>query len=478
MLASSKALLTFLCLVCTFFLYVHDHFSRSPNDYVVAPSTKSEEIIIDSQTSTQQIALSSNKTSAHADIVLENNTHTSDVFEEKRSRILQATMMFGDKYIGVNERTLQSHVDHAKRWGYGDHILRREIVGAGQWDKFIFSKILHVLNLIIGELKRPKEERAEWVMLVSHMSLLSVYTNTRECRWYDADTLILNPNIQWELFLPPDTFPDINFIATKNVDGFNAGLFFFRVDDWSVEILSDAYSLRRLRPEIEISGNIEQNALKYLLGQDEHKKHILYQPQLWYNGLKGNSRAETEINEGDMLVHFAGINHDNEEEMKSELMSQWFAKIEQHPERWQVPLEKTKYPREIEAFWRMYKQGKEMLDTVPVRPESQSGPDQEVKRARDELKWAVEELAFDAAHLKKCMDDMVHALKAADNPQVVAGSDVRADQQASGSVEEHRKPAVGNQDHSLNTQEQLATGTDVKTETSEVSHRFKTDQVK
>ena len=164
MLGSSKALLTSLCLVCTFFLYVHDHISRSPDDYVIAPSTTSEEVIVDSQTSTPQSALSSKNTSAHAVLIPDAKNHTSDVSEEKRSRILQATMMFGNKYTGLNERTLQSHVDHAKRWGYGDHILRREIVGAGQWDKFIFSKILHVLNLIIGELKRPKEERAEWVM--------------------------------------------------------------------------------------------------------------------------------------------------------------------------------------------------------------------------------------------------------------------------------------------------------------------------
>lgn len=164
MLGSSKALLTLLCLVCTFFLYVHDHFSRTPNDYDLEPTTKSEEIIVDSQTSTPPISLPSNQTSAQADIVLDAKHQTNYVSEEKRPRILQATMMFGNKYVGVNGRTLQSHVDHAIRWGYGNHILRREIVGAGQWDKFIFSKILHVLNLIIGELKRPKEERAEWVM--------------------------------------------------------------------------------------------------------------------------------------------------------------------------------------------------------------------------------------------------------------------------------------------------------------------------
>lgn len=164
MLASSKSLLTFICLVCTYFLYTHDHFTTSPNDLAIAPSATSEAIVFDSQPSTPQISSSSSNHSAPADLVPETTNHTSDVSEEKRPRILQATMMFGDKYIGLNERTLQSHVDHAKRWGYGDHLLRREIVGAGQWDKFIFSKLLHMLNLIMEELKRPREEQAEWVV--------------------------------------------------------------------------------------------------------------------------------------------------------------------------------------------------------------------------------------------------------------------------------------------------------------------------
>lgn len=76
-----------------------------------------------------------------------------------------------------------------------------------------------------------------------------------------------------------------------------------RVNERSVELLSDAYSLPTLRPEIEISGNIEQNALNYIFSQEPNKTHILYQPQHWYNCFKGHERAETEINEGDMLVH-------------------------------------------------------------------------------------------------------------------------------------------------------------------------------
>ena len=199
-------------------------------------------------------------------------------------------------------------------------------------------------------------------------------------------------------------------MATKNLDGFNAGLFFILVDEWSVELLSDAYSLRRLKPEIEISGNIEQNALQYLFGLQPNKKHIIYQPQLWYNGFKGVSRAETEINEGDMLVHFAGVNHDYEGEKKKELMGQWFEKIEKQPDKWQVPLEKTKYPGEIKAFWRAYTEAKEMLESVYGRADVPSGPHQDLEHAKDELKWAIEELAYDGAHLKKCMEEMAQAL--------------------------------------------------------------------
>lgn len=232
-------------------------------------------------------------------------------------------------------------------------------------------------------------------------------------------------------------------MATKNVDGFNAGLFFFRVDEWSVELLSDAYALRRLRPEIDIQGNIEQNAMKYLFGQEPNKKHVLYQPQLWYNGFKGIERAQTDISEGDLLVHFAGINHDGEKDMKNELMTQWFAKIEEHPDEWQIPLEKTKYPKEIEAFWTTYKAAKDMLDTVHVEPDSQSGPDQDVKRAKDELKWAIEELAYDATHVKKCMKDMTQALKAAENQQVATVSGGHADQHAFKTAKEPMGSEVG-----------------------------------
>ena len=161
MIASLRSLLPVFFLVCTLLLYTRDHFLAS---FIDAQPTTSEAVTVDLQSSTPPNASSSNICSTPTDIVHETANRTSNVSKGRRPKILQATMMFGDKYLGLNERTLRSHTEHAKRWGYENHILRREIVGAGQWDKFIFSKILLLLKLIIKELERPREERAEWVV--------------------------------------------------------------------------------------------------------------------------------------------------------------------------------------------------------------------------------------------------------------------------------------------------------------------------
>lgn len=246
-------------------------------------------------------------------------------------------------------------------------------------------------------------------------------------------------------------------MATKNLDGFNAGVIFFRVHEWSVEILSDTYSLRRLRPEIDISGCIDQNSMRYLFSLENNKKHVLYQPQSWYNGAKGAARAETEINEGDMLVHFMGTHLDTGGEEEKEIMRPWYVEIEQHLDKWQLALEETRYPVEIKAFWKTYKEAKEMLNTVYVRPNTSSGPDQDVKHAMDALNWAIEEEAYDVENMQKCMEDMARVLRAAESPQVAAGSSDHVDLQASEDDKESTESALGGQNKSSETHEQLAT---------------------
>ena len=51
-------------------------------------------------------------------------------------RIRQASMLFGSGEKGEDalyERAMRTHIKHGQRWGYTSHILRKDIVGKGDW---------------------------------------------------------------------------------------------------------------------------------------------------------------------------------------------------------------------------------------------------------------------------------------------------------------------------------------------------------
>ena len=237
--------------------------------------------------------------------------------------------------------------------------------------------------------------------------------------WYDADTLILNPNIQWEVFLPPtdnEIFSDIKILATKDVSGFNAGVFLCRIDEWVVDALTDAYALPRLYSEVDIAGNIEQNAMKWIFSQEENKKHVVYQPRLWYNWFSTVVRADKDV-KGDMLIHFSGINHDYEGQMKKGVMEAWFSKLTD-PAAWSVPLEKTRYPKEISAFWKHLRAARVLLSLVGDRSGTNILKNEHsIQLARNELKWAVEEEAYDVEKMNMTIHGMLHVLRTSERPE-------------------------------------------------------------
>lgn len=236
--------------------------------------------------------------------------------------------------------------------------------------------------------------------------------------WYDADTMILNPNIQWETFLPPtdnDLFADIKVLATKDISGFNAGVFFCRVDEWLVDTLTDAYALPRLSPEVNITGNFEQNAMKWLFSKVDNKKHVVYQPDLWYNWFSTTHRPDDDV-KGDMIIHFSGINHDDENQLKKAIMEAWFSKLTD-PASWSLPLEKTRYHKEVPAFWELLGVARKILSLVEDRGDTSIIENEiTIQTARNELKWTAEEEAFDFEKMNQTIHDMVQALRVSERP--------------------------------------------------------------
>ena len=168
------------------------------------------------------------------------------------------------------------------------------------------------------------------------------------CSWFDADTILLNENIPWTLFLPPNTgiFREINLLISRDWQGFNAGIFLIRVCEWSIYTLTDAIALPRLKPDIPLPFR-EQDALKWVFEQSHNKKHRLYQPRHWFNAYDFyyTSSGEMILN-GSLVVHFPGMG-----EARPDGMGKWFDILDHTPEKLRVPLENTSYPAEIEAYW-------------------------------------------------------------------------------------------------------------------------------
>lgn len=177
--------------------------------------------------------------------------------------------------------------------------------------------------------------------------------------WFDADTIILNPKVPWTIFLPPTTLPNIHLIASKNWDGFNSGVFFLRVHEWSVKMLADAQAIPSLRPEITIKW-ADQSAMLESFSRPQFRDAVAYQPLHWYNAFqlqKSLVKDKPDVHPGDMLIHFAGLMKD-----KRAIMGPWLDKVENTADQWTVPVENTTYLRDVQEYWDTYAQAKNTLN--------------------------------------------------------------------------------------------------------------------
>ena len=182
-------------------------------------------------------------------------------------RIRQVTMRFGGSPNEIDEQSLDTHVEHGKQWGYPTHILRQNIVDSDDWLEFCFSKPLYMLSLLTSEMAKPEDERAEWLV------------------WFDADTIIMNPNVPWATFLPPvDSFPDIHIVGAKDWNAFNPGVFLIRVNGWSLKLLTQIYALKQLRTDVDLGNNADQDAMIWVMDRPGYREHVTYQPIEWFQG--------------------------------------------------------------------------------------------------------------------------------------------------------------------------------------------------
>jgi lipopolysaccharide biosynthesis glycosyltransferase len=197
-------------------------------------------------------------------------------------------------------------------------------------------------------------------------------------RWVDADSAVLNPALPLSIFLPPESLPEIHLLATKDQSGFNAGMFFIQVHEWSIKTLAQAMTYEWHKPDLDLSF-LEQTSLFYELNSTANREHVLYQPRKWYNTYEFHHAYEGE--KGYVMVHFPGLQED-----RWVHMSKWLDILEGPKQaEWEVPLEETHYPKEIADFWLMLDTCKQTLARAKERMGNAGDHEDDLKAAIEKL---------------------------------------------------------------------------------------------
>jgi len=257
-------------------------------------------------------------------------------------------------------RCLNSHAVQNSIHGYQHYILTKPLVQeSGDTRNLppgVWSKPAYILHILLSELLKPEEERLSWLF------------------WFDADTLVLNPHIRLETFLPPkleeSATSHIHLILGENWDGINNGAFLLRVHPWSISLLTAHFAFQTYHSDDWLPHR-EQSAMSYLIhtapefvgnwtvvpfrwfnsfpvngtySVDIHEKHM--DPSMLDNGESHVGDSAWKVVKGDMLVHFAGFGGS-----RDSWILPWADRAEQYLKDWSSPRYQNMLRVETGQFW-------------------------------------------------------------------------------------------------------------------------------
>ncbi|RFU30505.1 hypothetical protein B7463_g5811, partial [Scytalidium lignicola] len=280
------------------------------------------------------------------------------------------------------ERALRSHDVQNEIHGYVHHIASNEVVGSlveadsKGMPKGAWSKPAYLLSVVVAELAKKEEDRLEWIF------------------WFDADTIIMNPQTPLEIFLPPTNdanVADVHMLIASNWDGINSGVMAFRIHPWTVSILStvSGYPIF-LQNRLKTDRFRDQSAFQWLLEDPdsplgktkfEGRHNWATVPMRWFNSLpvnnafmkngtwlfgknmsedmfdKGTNEVYNDghgskinpwkVMRGDMVVHFAGSTR-----VRDSWMGPWLDRCEAYLPEWSNASTQKRLVKEVKDFYK------------------------------------------------------------------------------------------------------------------------------
>ncbi|KAF4158533.1 hypothetical protein CNMCM6936_002820 [Aspergillus lentulus] len=249
---------------------------------------------------------------------------------QRTPTIGKVTMIYGNH--SIYDRTLETHKEHSRRLGYPLTVLRNPIL------KGIWNKLAILQSVLLRELEKPADQRLQWLF------------------WFDSDTVLMNPNMPLEIFVPPPEMSNTHLLASRDWNGLHSGVFFLRVHPWSVELLSAAIAYPVVKPDVQLMW-LEQSALSNVLAENEYfARSTVYCPLRWFNAymrhpngidLSPDTPLHLQVAPGDLLVHFPRTPKAN----LTRTLAPYLEIAESHSRHWEVPLETTRYVEETKRFW-------------------------------------------------------------------------------------------------------------------------------
>lgn len=167
------------------------------------------------------------------------------------------------------------------------------------------------------------------------------------------DTVILNPRISLELFLPPSDRTDIHFMATKDNNGLNSGLFYIRVSEWSIAFLSSVLSWPVQHADKKVIFADQSAMSEELQSKPAFAKGFQQIPRNWINAYGSlefdghiTGHELSVIRPGYFVLHLPG---------PAKTFRPWFDQYldiaERHEAKWELDPAVSGLDKEVKAFW-------------------------------------------------------------------------------------------------------------------------------
>lgn len=240
------------------------------------------------------------------------------------------------------QRAIQSQMFHSAVHGSSTHVLCEQL-SDGAWNKIAF-----LLNLVMNEMLKPEDERLEWVM------------------WIDRDAIVLDSCRPLSAFVPPATkeYEKVNLLYNHDAFGLNAGVFMFRVSDWSISLFNTILAFRYFRPDEDLV-LAEQTAMEKIIHEDKWKDSIVRVPWYWFNAYPDEDKSVEKYRDnlepedlewfrarkGDFVVHFAG------DDGRSGRMPEWLDMLKDVGNVWEKGEVGRDITMEIEEYWSNWQSG-------------------------------------------------------------------------------------------------------------------------